>query len=164
MVKNNNTQNFEMKNTILKYDPGKSTLLCLDKTKENKKIWIKKLMDISHVSSIIEDKNKYYIACESGEINGQFLALSKESGATQWFIPGKSFLQIIFEGFLYLIFVDESDRYYLLKVRRENGRASWHHMVDQDLYEYSFSKKKISLVYSSGKSESLSIRTGRAFQ
>ncbi len=161
MVKNINTQVFEMKNTILRYYPDKSILVCHSKSKNNKKVWAKKLNNISYLSKIIEDNKKYYIACESGEVNGQFLALLKDSGSTDWFIPGKSFLQLLYDGYLYLIFVDDNDNYYLIKVRRENGSTSWHHNVDQDLFEYSFSKKKISLHYSSGKKESLSVRTGK---
>ncbi len=150
-----------MEKAVLRYDFDKSTLLCLDKSDNSKKIWIKKLNNITHVSNIIEDNKKYYIVCESGDINGQFLALSKDSGSTKWFIPGKSFMQVIFKGALYLIFIDDNNKYYLLKVRRDNGKTTWHHRVDQDLFEYSFSGNKITLSYSSKKKELLSIRTGK---
>ncbi len=150
-----------MERAALRYDFDKSTMLCLDKVDISKKIWIKKLNNITHISNIIEDNKKYYVACESGDINGQFIALSKEDGSTKWFIPGKSFLQVIFKGSLYLIFIDENNEYYLLKVRRDNGNTTWHHRVDKDLFEYSFSKNKINLSYLSKKKELLSIRTGK---
>ena len=151
-----------MEDSILKYDPDKSTLLCKMKSADARKVWIKKLLEISDISNIIEDGKRYYLACESGERNGQFLALSKNSGTTVWFIPGKSFLQILFEGFLYLIFIDEYSHYYLLKVKCSNGKAVWHHRLDRDLFEYAFSKKDVKLCYSSGKKELLSLRTGKS--
>lgn len=164
MAKKMNIRAFEMEETVLKYDLDKSTLLCAGSSYNGKKLWIKKLPEISYISNIIEDNKRYYIACESGEINGQFIAVSKDDGSTEWFIPGRSFLQIIFSGFLYLIFVDENNHYYLLKVNRNNGRSSWHHRVEQNLREYSFTKKEIRLSYSSGKKEVLSVRTGKKIQ
>ena len=161
MAGKTSTYNFEMEDSILKYDPDKSTLLCVTKSADARKVWIKKLLDISDISNIIEDGKRYYIVCESGDINGQFLALSKSSGSTVWFIPGKSFLQVLFKEFLYLIFIDENSHYYLLRVNCNNGKAVWHHRLDTDLFEYAFTKKDVRLSYSSGKKEVLSLRTGK---
>ncbi|MDY6935980.1 MAG: hypothetical protein SVZ03_17400 [Spirochaetota bacterium] len=149
---------FEMKTSILRYDIDKSILLCMS---NNKKLWAKKLMSVGCLSNIIEDDDKYYIACESGELNGQLLALRKVNGSTAWFIPGKSFLQIIFERYLYLIFVDGDEHHYLLKVNRRNGKVRWHHYVNHDLCEYRFTLNMIQLSYASGRSESLSLKNGR---
>ncbi|MCU0821428.1 MAG: hypothetical protein MUC95_03015 [Spirochaetes bacterium] len=161
MAGKNYTHNFDMADSILKYDPGRSTLLCIDKSAKAKKIWIKKILDITDITNVFEDGKRYFIACESGEINGQFLALFRSSGSTAWFIPGKSFLQVLFEGFLYLIFIDENGHYYLLKVNCNNGKALWHHRLDPDLFEYAFTKKEVRLSYTSGKKEILSLRTGK---
>ena len=154
-----NTQTFHMETSTLIFNTKKGTLSCL--TVNEKKLWIKKLLSVYCISNIIEDKNKYYAACESGEIEGQFLALSKENGITEWFIPGRSFLHIIFERSLYLIFTDETNQHYFLKVNRSNGNTSWHHPVDEDLQEYNFNKQRVRLSYASGKTEMLSIRNGK---
>ena len=150
-----------MKGCTLGYDRERSILLCSSITNKNRKLWVKKLNDINYISSIIEDEQRYYLACESGELNGQFLALHKRTGSTSWFIPGRSYLQILFEGLIYLIFIDGEGRYYFLKVNRNSGKLKWHHQVDRDLCEYSITRERILLTYSSGKRESLSIKSGK---
>lgn len=161
MSENLQTQTFEMRTGILIYDREKSILLCKNKTGENRKLWAKKINHIDHISNIIEDDKKYYVACESGEKNGQFIAVMKNSGRSSWFIPGKSYLNLIFGGFLYLIFIDENEDYYLLKVEREKGKLKWHHRIGIDLTEYRFSGRQIELIYASGKREILSPLTGK---
>jgi hypothetical protein len=162
-MKTLNIQTFEMENAVLRYDIDKSILTCRSKHND-RKLWIKKLNDLYSLSGVIEDEKNYYIACDSGEINGQFLAVKKKDGATEWFIPGKSFLHVIYNGFIYLIFADENDQFYLLKVYLSNGKSAWHHSVDRDLIEYTFAENKINLHYSSGKSEVLSVGNGKPAQ
>jgi hypothetical protein len=159
-MKTLNVQTFEMENSVLRYDMDKSILVCRAKY-DDKKLWIKKLNDLHSVSGVIEDNKKYYLACDSGEINGQFLAIKKKDGATEWFIPGKSFLHVIYKGYIYLIFADQNDHFYLLKVHLSNGKSIWHHPVDRDLNEYSFTGNKINLHYLSGEREILSASNGK---
>jgi hypothetical protein len=161
MSENLDARTFRMRSGTLVYDPVKSILLCRSGKDENRKLWARKINDINRISGIIEDDKKYYIACESGENNGRFIAVMKNSGRTAWFIPGKSFLQIIFGGFLYLIFIDETGDYYLIRVEREKGQSKWHHRVSPDLSEYRFSGRQIELIYSSGEREIISPSTGK---
>jgi hypothetical protein len=153
------SQTFEMKDHILCYDSCKSILLCKE-LQNNKNLWIKKIADISHIENIIEDTAKYYIACETDEIKGYFLALEKSTGSTEWFIPGKAYFQIIYADFLYVIFTDEKNDYYMLKVERTGGKKLWYRRIDPDLCEYSFRNDRILLSYDSGKSEKISPLTG----
>ncbi|MFC1670327.1 hypothetical protein ACFL20_08025 [Spirochaetota bacterium] len=156
----NNSFLFEMASDLLLFDPAKWNLLCKDKV--NKKIrWAKKIDDINNIANVIEDSNNYYMVCESTETNGRFLAIKKRDGSTLWYIPGKSFLQQLFGGYLYNIFADENSRYFLLKVDKTRGDKIWFHQVDIDLDEYSFKKDSIMLKYQSGKIENISHQTGR---
>jgi outer membrane protein assembly factor BamB len=152
-----------MKDASLVYEPDRSVLLNKSKYGDSGDKWVKKINNTSSVAGIIEDGEMYYIACDLGETSGQFLALRKESGSTEWFIPGRSFLHLIFDGFLYLIFIDENEMYYLLKVNRENGKKVWHHPVGSDLKEYKFAVTGIELIYHSGKKELISVKTGKVY-
>jgi outer membrane protein assembly factor BamB len=154
------SQTFEMRNRKLVYDPVKSILLCRAKN-DGKKLWAKKVAEIHSIVSIIEDNEKFYVSGESGEKSGQFLAVYKENGKAGWFIPGLSFMQVLYGGFLYLIFVDEKDEYYLLKVRKDNGKTVWYYQVENDLFEYRFKNQKIRLYYRSNKVETISIVSGK---
>ncbi|MBN2040233.1 MAG: hypothetical protein JW864_09345 [Spirochaetes bacterium] len=161
MSRNPNVHYFNMEHAILCFDPGSSTLLCRSGRAGKKKLWIKKLNGLMEIFAIIEDNKRFYIACDSGDINGQFIAMQKDTGITDWFIPGKSFLHLLYKDFLYLIFSDESGQYYLLKVNLKDGKSVWYHPVDRDLNEYVFVDNKVKLNYLSGKSEAISIRTGK---
>lgn len=162
-MEKNNSQIFEMDAGILCYDSDKSILLC--KTADSKKnLWVKKLNDVSLVDTVAEDPDRYYISCESADIRGFFLALDKASGETEWFIPGKAYLQIIFDGYLYAIFADERKRFYLLKVERADGNKIWHHEIESDLGEYRFRRERITLTYESGRVEKISPATGAIIQ
>jgi len=152
------SQIFELESDVLAYDWEKSILLCRSKSSGRKK-WAKKI-EPCLINHIIEDDERYYISCEYGEASGQYLALGREDGTTAWFIPGRSFLHLIFEGHVYSIFVDDKDNYYLLKIDREDGKKIWHYPVDSDLTEYSFKKDRILLKYLSGKTEKISVSTG----
>jgi outer membrane protein assembly factor BamB len=155
------SQTFEMKSGTLCYDSGKSILLCRG-PENGKNLWIKKITDISLIDTVIEDASRYYIACEADDVRGFFLALSKSNGSTEWFIPGKAYFQIIFEGYLYLIFTDGKNEFYLIKVDCSDGKKIWYHRISGDLCEYAFRADRILLKYGSGKAESISPLTGIA--
>ena len=155
-----NSKTFEMKNKTLSFSIEKSILLCKDPI-DNKNVWAKKIEDIHLINDIIEDKNNYYLCCENEENSGQFLALNKNNGSTIWFIPGKSFLQQILKDFIYLIFIDIEEKYYLIKVKKENGEKIWFYQVTNDLMEYSIREDRIQLKYESGKVDKISTLTGQ---
>ncbi len=154
------TQFFIMSREKLLFDYESGVLLCKSKDEPEEKRWAKKLPDVVAVDTILEDAEKFYVACENSETDGIFLALSRDDGRTLWYIPGKSLMHLLYDGFLYLIFIDEFRRYYLIKAELGEGRKVWHHEVDEDLAEYTFSRTGIRLVYRSGREESLSIKTG----
>lgn len=153
-------QSFELNGGILSFDFMKGILVCREADGERRKRWVKKLEGVNRVENVIEDDEKYYVACENGDANGHFLALDKPTGATEWFIPGKSFLQLFYDGGLYLIFVDGSMRHHLLRVDTADGATVWHHGVDEDLAEYSFRARRIVLRYASGRVEVLDAERG----
>ncbi len=159
MNKNLN-QYFEMNGRRLIFDIEKSILLCRANGADMTNLWAKKIEDVVSISAITEDDSKYYIACDYSDESGIFLAIMKESGSTNWYIPGKSFLQILFGGYLYLIFIDDEKSYFLIKVDRGRGNKVWHSRVDEDLSEYVFSGDRIYLKYHSGKNETLSVKSG----
>lgn len=149
---------FEMKERELSFNPEKGMLTC--KSPEGRKLWVKKIENIIHVLSVIEDHGSYYVACELDDIDGELIALHRETGSTRWYIPGRPYLQQIFDGDIYAIFVDGENRFYLLRITTEEGSSRWHHPVDNDLHEYSIKKDRIILQYLSGKTEELDARTG----
>jgi outer membrane protein assembly factor BamB len=149
-----------MKEDTLQYDRLKSILSCLF-IGNGKKKWVKKIRDITSIHSIIEDEERYYLSCETDDITGKYLALDKSDGTTAWLIPGRAFINVLYEENLYLIFADEDNLFYLLKIDKTEGNKIWHHKVDTDLAEYSFTARRIQLDYHSGKKEILSPATGR---
>lgn len=153
------SQRFEMKDHTLHYDTEKSILLCKSNA-ETKNVWAKKIHDIEGIHTVIEDEERYYLSCEYGERSGYFLAVDRANGSTAWYIPGLSLFNVIFEGYLFLIFIDDEGIYYLLKVDRSSGNKAWYHRINQDLAEYSFRRDRILLSYASGKVEKLSPKTG----
>ncbi len=157
------SQNFELGTRTLHYDCGKSVLLCRDST-SGKNLWIKKISDISSIDTVIEDSSRYYIACETDDIKGYYLAISRETGSTEWFIPGKAYFHIVYNESLYIIFTDEKNDFYLIKADCSDGKKIWHRRVRNDLCEYSFSADRIVLKYGSGKEEQISSLTGIAIQ
>jgi len=157
------SQNFELGSRTLHYDCGKAMLLCKDST-SGKNIWIKKISDIRLIDTVIEDSSRYYIACETDDIKGYYLAIDKETGSTKWFIPGKAYFHIVYNNDLYIIFTDEKNDFYLLKVDCSDGKKIWHRRVRSDLCEYSFSPERIILKFGSGKQETISSLTGIAIQ
>jgi outer membrane protein assembly factor BamB len=153
------SQIFEMKSGVLCYDGDKSILLCKVSGGDGGR-WVKKINDINRIETIIEDGDRYYLSCQAGEIEGYFLAINKQNGETEWFIPGRSYFQLLYGGRLYAIFADEEKNFYLIKVDQTDGKKIWHHRIDDDLCEYSFRSDRILLTYESGKIEKLSPATG----
>ena len=160
-MENAYSQTFEMENGMLCYDSGKSILLCRA-LKSGRNLWIKKIPGICLIDSVTEDATRYYLACETDDVHGLFLALAKATGATEWFIPGKAYFQILFDGYLYIIFTDGNSEFYLIKADRSDGKKIWYHRVRDDLCEYGFRSDRILLKYGSGRSETLSPLTGIA--
>lgn len=154
-------RSFKTDDAELVLDTGRSILLCRGRDEGGRKRWAKKLDGSPEIICVLEDGERFYLACETGETNGQFLALDRETGSTRWFIPGRSFMHVLFDGFLYLIFVDGEDRFYLLKVDREEGRTLWHHRVEEDLQEYVFTGNELRLSYGSGRGEKIRLADGR---
>ncbi len=153
------SQTFNMSGDILYFDNEKTILLCRDSASKKNR-WAKKIEDINSIIEIIEDPESYYIACYIDEKSGQFLAVSKENGATLWFIPGRSFLQQLFNGYIFLIFIDDQSRYFLIKVDKKTGKKIWYHDVNPDLQEYSIRKESMTLKYNSGLVEELFTKNG----
>ncbi len=125
-------------------------------------MWVKKIDNIVHILSIIEDNSNYYVACELDDIDGELIALNRETGSTKWYIPGRPYLQQIFDRDIYAIFVDSEKCFYLLRITTDRGTSKWLHPVDSDLHEYSIRKDRITLSFLSGKTEELDARTGIA--
>lgn len=152
-------QSFELGDSVLSFDAEKAILLCRDRA-AGKKRWIKKLADVMEVLGIIEDARHYYLATETDGINGYHIAIRKNDGETAWFIPGRAFFQVLYDGTLYAIFSDASGRYYLLNVDPADGRKIWHHPIEQDLTGYHFRRDRILLTFESGRTLALSPVTG----
>ena len=153
------SQNYRMEKFELRFDADKAILLC-SSNESGKRQWAKKLNSIYAIGSVIEDNACFYISCESSDITGKYMALNKADGSTVWFIPGKAFMNVLFEGFLFLIFSDENNDFYMLKVDKKTGAKIWHHRVGNDLAEYSISRERILLTYGSGNKERLSLSKG----
>lgn len=156
---NNNSQIIRMDEHILYFDCRSSVLLCKN-IESGKKLWIKKVDDPGLLNGVIEDSSRFFLAFEYGEMSGIFLTVNKNDGSTLWEIPGRAFLYRIFMDFIYLIFVDESDNYFFIKVDIFEGTIIWHHNVVADLCEYIINPSGILLQYLSGKTEKIDIETG----
>jgi hypothetical protein len=151
---------YAAKNHLLVYDHEKSILFC-KKSDGESTLWAKKINDITGIESVIEDSQSFYAACGTDEFTGRYLALSKSDGATLWSIPGRSYLHLIHSAGLYIIFIDDNEKFYLIKADCANGNKIWHREVDPDLSEYEFSKGRITLSYSSGAVEVIKADTGK---
>ncbi len=157
-IKNN--QVFDFKEKKLEFETDKSILLCRN-SKTNRNIWARRINDVNSIEDAIDDRDTFYLNCIKDEKSGQFIALHKSSGETAWLIPGRSFLQLLFDNFLYIIFIDEKDKFFLIKVDKVTGSKLWFHEVDSDLSEYSIRQDRIMLKYGSGKTDRLSPATGK---
>ncbi len=151
---------FEKGEHTLFFDPVRAILLCRE-TGSGRNIWVKKVENIFDVTEITEDDLLYFVAFERDYNHGEFHAIEKLNGTTVWNIPGRCFLQKIHMDYLYTIFIDEENRFYLLKINPENGDPLWHHQVDADLSEYHIKKHSIILRYSSGIIERIDPENGQ---
>ncbi len=156
---NANSFVFELTEHVIQYDFSTDIMLCR-RISDNRNIWIRKVPDGGHLINAIEDDKMFYLAFESDEKSGIFLAVDRADGSTRWEIPGKSYLSQIFGEYLFLIFIDSKDDFYLIKVRRDDGSKIWHHPVLEDLYEYIIKRDSISLRYLDGRTEDVSLETG----
>lgn len=156
---NINTQQFVLKEHTLDFDPEKSILRCADL--DNNTLWLKKLNEITFINSVSENGDKFFISCQIDDLNGKFAAVYKENGATAWFIPGRDFLNVLYGNFLFLIFIDEQERYYLLKIEINEGNTIWHQIIKGDLENYTINSREIILQYKSGRTECLNTATGQ---
>ncbi len=150
---------YESTSGLLQYDERKS-ILTFRPSLEGPVIWLKKINEARFIDGVIEDAERFYIACGISETEGRYIAIFKESGSTAWYIPGRSYMQRLFGESLYLIFVDENDTYYIIKTRPEDGSIVWHHRVDEHLCAYTIKKNAVVLAYSDGRSETLDPSTG----
>lgn len=150
---------FQLEKITLSFDPVKSILLC--KNENGKNLWAKKLNDITIINEVEEDPDILFISSEIDNMRGQFLAISKNDGNTKWHIPGRALFQKIFGKFIYLIFIDDENKYYLIKVDKSTGEKIWYFRVDEDLSEYSLRNDRILLKYGSGREEKISTDTGK---
>lgn len=154
------SREFELDDLIISHDREKNHLLCRDSASGTKK-WIKRLESPCELESILLDDDTLFAACVEDHHNGILFALDRATGNTRWYIPGHAFALIPFEGNLYTIFIDSEDRYFLLKIDRNEGSLIWHHQVQPDLEGYHFSGQRAILNYPGGQREWISLADGR---
>jgi outer membrane protein assembly factor BamB len=156
---NKNSQIFRMDANLLYFDYSTNVLLCKD-IENKRKLWIKKIDDPGIINDIVEDDNRFFVAFESGEKSGVFLAISKKDGSTLWDIPGRAYMYRIFLDYIYLIFIDDSGQFFLIKTAVRDGSLIWHHNVSQDLCGYIINPSVIILDYLNGHKEKIDIEKG----
>ncbi|HOK02391.1 MAG TPA: hypothetical protein PLA51_07260 [Spirochaetota bacterium] len=152
-------QKFEFDSYTVVYNPENFSILC-KRQPENKNIWIIKIDEGGFINGIVHDDENFYIAIEYDDKSGIFWAIGKEDGITKWTIPGKAYVYEVFDNYLYLIFIDNNDIYYLIKVNSSDGSKVWYHEVDIDLHRYSINRQRVLLEYLDGRVEILSSATG----
>ena len=154
-----NIQRFELSKLLLQYNLETYALLCKEKD-NSKNLWIRKIEDGGFILDAAEDNERIFIAIESGDNSGQFLALGKTDGNIIWFIPGKAYMFRVFLNYVYLIFPDEEKKFFLIKVSVEDGKKIWHYRVDDQLSSYTINAKIVKLEYRDGNQEILDSATG----
>jgi outer membrane protein assembly factor BamB len=154
-----NIQRFELSKLLLQYNLETYALLCKEKDK-GKNLWIRKIEDGGFILDIGEDNERIFIAIESGANSGQFSTLKKSDGNILWFIPGKAYMFRIFLDYVYLIFLDEYNNFFLIKAYVEDGRKIWHYKINEKLSSYTINEKIIELKYLDGNKEVLDSATG----
>ena len=158
-MKAGSIQRFELNDFLLQYDFAAEVLLCKSLA-SGKNLWIKKIEDGGIILDLVEGDALLYIAFEYNDTDGLFLAVNKSDGKTAWSIPGRAYMYRLFAGFIFLIFIDEEGRYFLIKSSGTAGGIIWHHEVGADLAEYTIRRGYISLVYHDGRKEVLDMDTG----
>jgi len=152
-------QRFELNEYLIQYDPGTFILLC-KKGPEGKKLWIRKIEEGGFITGAVQDTDSFYIGVESDEKSGQFMAIRKSDGSTRWIIPGRAYMYQLFNDSIYLIFIDDGELFYLIKARVIDGSKVWHYRVDEDLYQYTINKNRITLKYLDGRTDILESESG----
>jgi len=152
-------QRFEFNGYLIQYDPGTSILLC-KRMPEGKNVWIRKIEDGGFIAGAVHDEDNFYISIESGDTSGQFIAISKTDGSTRWIIPGRAYMFQLFRDSIYLIFIDENEKFYLIKAKTDDGSKKWHYKVDEELYQYTISTNRITLKYHDGRIDVLNSESG----
>jgi outer membrane protein assembly factor BamB len=150
---------FELTDLILQYDYQTHTLLCRNIDK-GKNLWIRKIGDGGYILDVSDDGDRIYLSIESDEKSGQFLVLNKKDGLTEWSIPGKAYMFRIFLNYVYLIFVDGDDNFFLIKTSSDDGSKIWHHPVHDGLSEYIINNETVTLKYHDGSAEVLNSGSG----
>jgi outer membrane protein assembly factor BamB len=154
-----NIQRFELAKILLQYNLDTYTLLCKEKN-EGRNLWIRKIEDGGYILDAGEDSEIIFIAIESGNNSGQFLALKKSDGNILWFIPGKAYMFRVFLDSVYLIFLDEDNNYFLIKASVHDGRKIWHYKINEKLSAYTINKNIVELKYLDSSKEILDSVTG----
>jgi outer membrane protein assembly factor BamB len=154
-----NIQRFELSKLFLQYNLETYALLCKSKD-EAKNLWIRKIEDGGFILDAGEDNERIFIAIDSGDNSGQFLALKKTDGDMVWFIHGKAYMFRIFLNSVYLIFLDTNNKFFLIKVSVEDGQKIWHYQINEKLSTYTINEKIIELKYLDGNKEVLDNTTG----
>jgi len=152
-------QRFELSELVLQYDFATYTLLCRN-ISEGKNLWIRKIEDGGFILEVLEDRDKIFISVESEGKNGQFIVLNKSDGFVCWFIPGKPFMFRLYSVYVYLIFADSDNNFFLIKAHVEDGSKLWHHQINQGLSSYIINNEIVSLKYKNGSTEILNSETG----
>ncbi|MCL1864667.1 MAG: hypothetical protein FWF73_02520 [Spirochaetes bacterium] len=155
----NTIQRFELSKLLLQYNLETYSLLCKEKD-EGKNLWIRKIEDGGFILDAGEDSERIFIAVESGDNRGQFLALKKTDGNVIWFIPGKAYMFRVFLNSVYLIFLDEDNNYFLIKVYVEDGSKIWYYRINEKLSSYTINNNVVKLKYLDANEEILDSATG----
>lgn len=66
----------------------------------------------------------------------------------------------LFMDSVFLIFSDENDDFFLLKVSAVSGKKIWHHRVNADFVRYTINSEKVILKYNDANVEILNSSTG----
>ena len=158
-MKTGGVQRFELNDFLLQYDFTAGVLLCKS-ISASKNLWIKKIEEGGIILDVVEGDALFFIAFEYNDTDGLFLAVNRSDGKTEWSIPGRAYMYRTYGEYIFLIFIDEDGRYFLIKSSCNSGGIIWHHEVDMDLAEYTIKKDYISLVYGDGRKEVLDTETG----
>lgn len=156
-----NTLTFPLSEDIISFDTVKQTLLCRSSSGGNR--WIKKIESINSVNDVSENGNIFFVSCETDDVSGIFLAINKSDGSTLWEIPGNSYFHLVYSGSIYIIFIDAEQNYFLIRADISSGKKIWHKIISADLEHYTFDAGRITLDYSSGKREIISMESGERY-
>lgn len=158
-MKAGSIQRFELNGFLLQYDCSGEMLLCRS-LPGDRKLWIKKIDEGGIILDVVDSGELFLIAFEYDDTGGQFMAVNKSDGKTEWFIPGRAYMYRVFGGYVFLIFIDGNGDYHFIKSSISDGGMVWHHPVSMELTGYTIRNDYISLVFSDGRKETLDFETG----